>query len=112
MGMKAPKETDLVRDCLRLLALRGAIAIRVNSGGLCAEHGGKRRFMRFNDTPGCSDILFCYRGIFGACECKVGKNKPTDKQQSFLDAVRRAGGAAFVIYSVQELEDALEGLNA
>jgi hypothetical protein len=118
MGMKAPTETDLVRQCLDLLALKGLSAWRFNSGRVATERGGKRHVYRFNGAAGCADILgilTCHRhgdptGIFLAVECKRGSNRPTPTQAAFLDAVRRAGGVALVVKDVRELEAELARL--
>jgi len=62
--MKAPTETGLVKMVKQFLELRGGFAIRVNSGAFAGTHAGKRRFVRLNSEPGCSDVLACYRGWF------------------------------------------------
>lgn len=93
-------ETNLVRACLRELRSRGCFVWRQNSGAnvIPASAGQPRRFVRFNDAPGCSDIIGVTPwGRFLAIECKVGRNKPTDKQRAFLDAVTAAGGIALVV---------------
>jgi Holliday junction resolvase len=46
---------------------------------------------------GVPDIVGCYRGYFFAIECKAGKNKPTALQMKNLDAIVKAGGAAWVV---------------
>jgi len=42
------------------------------------------------------------RAIFTAIEAKFGRNKPTDAQLSFIDAVVKAGGRAGVAYSTDD----------
>ena len=107
--MKAPRETDLVRVCLAYLRLRGVFAWRVNSGAVAGEHGGKRRFVRFNGAKGCSDVLgILPGGRFLAVETKMPGRKTTPHQQAFLDAVRAAGGLALVVRDVAELAAALD----
>jgi hypothetical protein len=47
--------------------------------------------------------------IFTAIEAKYGKNRPTVVQQSFVDAVLRAGGRAGVAYSVPDAQRIIRG---
>lgn len=46
---------------------------------------------------GIPDVIGCYRGLFVAFECKAGKGKTTALQEREIDAIRTAGGLAFVI---------------
>ena len=115
--MKAPKEKDVQRQCLDYLRLRGAVALRINSGAMAGTHKGKQWFMRFNDTPGCSDILACVplsddgAGVLGrflAVEVKGPKGRLRPNQAAFLDSVRAAGGLAICVKSLDDLIAALE----
>jgi hypothetical protein len=103
--MKAPREQDLVKPALQLLALRGVFAWRNNSGAICATSNGKRRFVRFGGMPGSADVLGVLPGgRFLGIELKKPGGKPTAKQEAFLAAVRAAGGVAWVVSSLAELE--------
>lgn len=102
-----PLERDIQAACLGWLALQGALVIRTNSGLLVAEHKGKRRAVRFNNQPGCSDAVCCYRGRFVGLEIKRPGGRLTLLQKAFLDAVRLAGGLAFVVRSLEELQAAI-----
>lgn len=107
--MKAPRETDLIRACLRLLKLRGVFAWRNNTTGVYDPARG--RFRTFTGLKGVADILGVLPGgRLLAVEGKMPGNRPTRDQQAFLDGVRRAGGAALVVHSVEELERALREL--
>jgi hypothetical protein len=110
--MKAPLEKDVQRVILQYLRLLGAWAVRVNSGGMVSEYRGRKRFMRFNDADGCPDVLVCLAGRFVGVEVKRPGGRPTEKQLAALDAIRKAGGLAFVASSVADVERALkaEGL--
>lgn len=46
---------------------------------------------------GVPDIICCYKGRFIGFECKAGDNKCTLLQLKELDAIRSAGGEAYVI---------------
>lgn len=111
MGFRKPKETDLVKQCLDLLALRGVFAWRQNQGAVSGEYKGKRRFIRFAGADGISDIIGVLPGgKMLAVECKMPGNKPTPEQLDFMQKVRHQGGIAVVIYDAQELIDALTEL--
>lgn len=56
------------------------------------------KVMQANED-GVSDILLCVNGRYVAIELKVGNNKPTKKQLSFLDKVLSAGGVVGVAYT-------------
>ena len=92
------------------------MCFRVNSGAVVGEYKGKRRFMRFNGAPGCSDILgilpggACGHGVFLAVEVKRPGGKATAKQQSFIDEVRRRGGVGLIVSSAEQLDDCLHEL--
>ena|SRR5437667_281880 len=109
--MKAQRESDLVKGCRQLLALRGALAVRVNSGGVRAVNArGRGRLVKFNSEPGCSDLLACFRGRFVAVEVKRPGGRLTAAQKSFLEAVEVCGGVALVVTSVRQLQEALDRL--
>ena len=62
------------------------------------EHGGQY------GTAGIPDIIVCHKGRFIALEAKVGRNKPTKLQAATIDQIRRAGGTAAVVYSVEDVQ--------
>jgi hypothetical protein len=44
-------------------------------------------------------------GKFVAIECKIGRNKPTDLQNAYLEEIRKRGGIAIVAYSLDDVMD-------
>lgn len=58
---------------------------------------------------GIPDIIGCYNGKFLGIECKAGKGKTTALQERELDAIRAAGGFAFVVRetNLEELKEQL-----
>ena len=62
------------------------------------EHGGQY------GTAGIPDIIVCHKGRFIALEAKVGKNKTTKLQAATIDQIRKAGGTAAVVYSVEDVQ--------
>jgi Holliday junction resolvase len=62
---------------------------------------------------GCPDIICCYQGRFVALEVKRekdGKYGATSKQLHEIDRIRRAGGIAEVVSSVDEVAVLIDAL--
>jgi hypothetical protein len=111
--MKGERESDIVKACLAYLRLRGAVVFRVNGGALTVSGPeGRRRFVRFTSARGCSDLVAVLppAGRFAGIEVKRPGGRLTADQESFLAAVRRAGGLGLVVHSVSELVEELERL--
>lgn len=110
MGIRKPKEGDLVKACLNWLQLRYPRGLfwRQNAG---ATKIGDR-YIKFGSMPGVSDIIGIkpgtlttgLLGIFCAIECKMPKGRLQPSQQEFIAAVKRAGGIAGVVRSIDDLE--------
>lgn len=102
--MKQGKETALVKSCLQYLQAKGIVAWRNNTGGVKVD----KRFVRFGQ-PGSADILGILPpdGRLVAVECKCGRNEPTELQRDWLQRVAGAGGLALVVYSLDELMEAI-----
>ena len=66
------------------------------------EHGGQY------GTTGIPDVIVCYKGRFVAFEAKVGKNTTTKLQDYTIEEIRKAGGIAEVVRSVEEVERTLQ----
>lgn len=131
-----PLEKDVQAAVLDYLRLFGAFAIRVNSGAFAGEHNGKKRFVRFNSEPGCSDLLSVLPGgrsaswgRFAAWECKRPgfKHRPAEpgekldkdrrrieEQAEFLASVRQRGGIGAFVTSIDDVRRVLlyEGYDA
>jgi hypothetical protein len=119
MGVKAPAERDILAACMLLLNLKGAFVWRANSGAMTVYGpGGKKRFVRFNGAPGCSDVLGLLppragRGVYGvfiAVEVKKPGGRLTPSQASFLGRVQAKGGVGLCVHDVKELEAELARL--
>lgn len=108
MRLTAPTEAEIQKSILAYLRLHGAFVVRVNSGAVKVGS----RLVRFNDSPGCPDILACVGGRFIGIECKRKGGRLRDSQRAALDAIRKAGGVSFVATSVDDVQRALrlEGL--
>jgi hypothetical protein len=100
----ARAHSALVKACTELLTLRGAVAIPITTI-LVPIPGQEERKGRLRSAPsGTSDILACYRGRFLAIECKTHKDSLSKPQQDFFAKVAAAGGQAWMIRDVLELD--------
>lgn len=88
------KEADLITAIKKYLAT-------VPETFCWKEHGGQY------GTAGIPDIIVCHRGHFIALEAKVGKNQPTKLQTVTIEQIRRAGGTAAVVRSVDDVKAVL-----
>ena len=68
------------------------------------EHGG------MYGTAGLPDILCCIAGRFVAFEVKTETGKVTGLQKKTLRQIQNAGGAAFVVRSLDEVKAILRNL--
>ena len=61
---------------------------------------------------GVPDIIFCYKGVFGAIECKAGKGQLTALQEREIKWIDEHGGFTFVARenNLEELKEKLQWL--
>jgi hypothetical protein len=100
-------ETDLMHRIMEAVSKRGCLVFRSNVGKVRTPDG------RWFDTglpKGFPDLFgFLPRsGRIFFIECKVKPNKPTPEQVNFLHVARSLGAIAFVAYSIEEVEHALD----
>ncbi len=70
----------------------------------------RQRMDRKSNMPiGTPDFLVCLRGGFWAFEVKVGNNIPTQEQNDCLNAIQNAGGYAWIVNSLEEVKQIIEG---
>ena len=91
------KEADLITAIKKYLA-------SVPDTFAWKEHGGQY------GTAGIPDIIVCHRGHFIALEAKVGKNQPTTLQSVTIEHIRKAGGTAAVVRSVEDVKTIIREL--
>lgn len=98
------KETQIVRDCLTYLKLKGVLAFRNNSGQIFLNQGDKVRVVRMG-LKGSPDIIGVMPpdGKFLAIECKTEKGKLTEHQKLFGEEVVKKGGIYLVVRSIDDL---------
>ena len=92
-------ETDLVRACLAWLALRHIPAWRINAGGFKTG----KYFVHLAPAGFADIVAIAPGGRFLAIECKRPSGRLTPDQVTFAEDVRRAGGLAVVVRSVEDL---------
>ena len=76
-------------------------------GCYCVKYHGN--YFSENGTP---DVLACVNGYFLAIEVKAQDGKPSELQLAKIDAIRKAGGFAYVAYPSgwERLKDIIDGL--
>lgn len=103
-----PLEREILKSCLAVLAARGVVAWRNNTGAFAAAHNGVRRFVRFG-MVGASDIIGVLPdGRFLAVEVKRPGRKPGPKQVGFIKSINGQGGVAFWVDDAAVLDMVLE----
>lgn len=89
------KEADIVRKIMNYLK-------SVPECFAWKEHGG------MYGTAGIPDIIACYHGGFIAFEVKTKSGKVTALQEATMQKIRKAGGQAFVVRSLEEVKSIFE----
>lgn len=97
-GKTDMKESQLVQSIRKYLAT-------LPNCFFWKEHGGQY------GTAGIPDIIVCFNGRFVGLEAKVGSNKPTVLQAATIEQIRKAGGTAAVVRSVDDVKTVLSTLN-
>jgi hypothetical protein len=100
-------ESQVLKQCLQLLRVRGLMVWRSNNVPVYDRAAG--RYRGFRGLKGVADVLGCLPGgRLLAVECKAPGGRLTDDQRNFLDSVRALGGLAFVARDAAELDEALK----
>ena len=84
--------------------IAAAIMLRLKAEPACfawKEHGG------MYGTAGLPDIVCCLDGRFFAFEVKTPSGQLTKLQEHTLERIRAAGGRAFVVRSVEDVDTVL-----
>lgn len=112
-------ESSLMRSIQLCLSSLGVRVLRNNVGMLEDKQGTK---VRYGLCVGSSDLIGWYPvtitpemvgkkiAIFTAVEVKTPTGRLTKEQVNFLDAIKSAGGIAFVSRSVEEAERFIKNL--
>jgi hypothetical protein len=94
-----------IQDAIRV-ALSGepGLVLWRNNVGI-AEHRGQR--VRYGLAVGSADLVGCLDGRFVALEVKTATGRVAPEQRLWLDLVRRHGGFAAIVRSVDEARAAV-----
>lgn len=106
MAMRVPKEADVQRACLQLLAVRGVWAWRTNAGAV--KVGSRLVQLAPAGTPDILGVL--PGGRLLAVEVKAAGGRLRPSQKAWADEARRAGAAVLLVRSAGELDDQLHDL--
>ncbi len=101
------KEATVLESVIRYARIHPKVAWirRINTGAVKMQS----RYMRFGFV-GCSDLIGqMIDGRFLALECKSNTGKLTEEQTAFLDRVKRHGGVAGMVRSIDDAEVLLNG---
>ncbi len=93
-GRRGVQERKIVSDIKRYLKT-------VEGCFFWKEHGG------MYGTAGIPDIIICYKGHFIGLEAKTDTGKPTDLQTATIWKIRRAGGTAEIVRSVEDVKNVI-----
>jgi hypothetical protein len=112
VAMTEPTTESQIQYAIRLaLGADPRIVLWRNNVGV-AQHAGRggKQAVRYGLCEGSSDLIGILSGSgrFVALEVKTPKGRPTDQQCHFLALVRRKGGFACIVRSVDEARAALE----
>lgn len=104
--MKNLKESDLQKQILDYLRLKGYLAFKHHSTGFTVRSG---KVMAFKyGHKGIADIIGTTKnGIFFAIEVKMPKKKLSPDQEKFLEKVNKSNGIAIVAYSLDDVSEIL-----
>jgi hypothetical protein len=97
---------------LRLELSQGPVRLFRNNVGLAVDSVGHH--VRYGLCPGSSDLIGwrtrvihpvdvgCEWAVFCALEAKHGRGRLSPEQQAFIDAVRRSGGLAGEVRTIEQ----------
>lgn len=117
MQLNKPKQktntNSLTQNAIKLLCYEGFVAWRNNNGSV---YDKKKNIYRKNPTTklGVPDIIG-YRKSDGKAiyiEIKTGKDRLNIQQASFLDEANKANCIAFMIRSIDELQEKLNKISS
>jgi hypothetical protein len=94
-----------IQHAIRLTHIPGLVLWRNSTGVADTASGSKQRF---GLCKGSSDLIGILDGRFVAIEIKSETGKLRPEQVLFLDLVRKFGGFACVVRSVEEFRAAIE----
>lgn len=102
------RENELLKICRLAAAECGATLFR-NNRGMFLTLDGKRKIRAGLEAPGTSDLIgWDKHGRFVAIEVKTSAGRLSPEQKTFLNAVKSAGGIAFIARSPEDVKNNLK----
>lgn len=97
-------ERELLKLC-RLAAAQCGVTVFRNNRGMFLTLDGKRRVRAGLEAPGASDLIGWQdkTGRLVAIEIKAASGRASADQLNFLNAVKSAGGIAFIAKSPEDV---------
>ena len=96
-GAKTKSKSDLEatfqREAIELIESMGGYPIKIHVSAY--------------QSQGEPDLVCCYKGRYVAFELKVDNNKPSKLQLEKIEDIKRAGGIALPVYSINEIKETL-----
>lgn len=91
-------ESQVVRDVINYLFMRGWLAWRNNTGGGRFQNKGSDvvRYVQFS-TPGAADVFALRNGRFLAVEAKTETGKQSEDQQMWQQSIEANGGVYVLV---------------
>lgn len=110
MSKRKHDETDLgVAIRLALGRIDGLVMWRNNVGvASYPDAMGRPVIVRYGLAKGSADLVGCYHGRFVAIEVKTPSGQVRPEQDRWLECVRKSGGFACVVRSVDDALDAID----
>lgn len=90
---KSELEAAFQKECKELVERMGGYVIKVHVSSF--------------QSQGEPDLVCCYKGLFVAFELKIEGNKPSPLQLEKIEDIKRAGGIALPVYSINEIKETL-----
>jgi hypothetical protein len=94
---KSELESAFQKECKELIEMMGGYVIKVHVSAY--------------QSQGEPDLVCCFKGRFVAFELKIDGNKPSALQQEKIEDIKRAGGIALPVYSINEIKEILYELS-
>jgi len=91
------RESELVKSIKAYLGMKQGLFF-------WKEHGG------IYGTGGIPDLIVCYKGKFVALECKAKRKNPTVLQQITINKIKKAGGIAACVWSLEDAKAIIEAI--
>lgn len=99
------KEQEIQLAVSDYLEYSGYLVIKINNVGIYNQRTGSYIPPR---QKGIADLIACKNGRFYAFEVKMPKGKLTEYQELFLEEVKRRGGIAGVVTSIDDVIEILK----